>query len=1423
MIFFAKKYKSKKKAVFSQLFVKTSQCWCWYRIISFILFITFSSVLLTSTLVYSTKEESNENKAIESSRTNTKKTKTIPQSKTGKDKKVGFQDFGDRLPLVDIKLNNVVTEDRRFKTQPNSPAALESFSKHNKYQPYFEIGGAKYFNQKSKVAGIYDLFIPLLQTEDQLFFTDLRIFDRSGSSSEANVHLGYRKLLPNTNEMFGIYGAYDYRKSVSTNSFNQLTFGVEYWRNRVFIGGNFYVPLGIQKKVANESASSSTRGLPIIFDDITVIQNTEKKTVTKAYDRIMPGADAEVGYAITDSLTSYIGGYYFAAHEADTMVGPKIRLTYDYQKRNGRILWVIDGVSIEAGAQYDNVRKASAYLGLRFKIGLVNFSNNSNISGFERHMVELVRRDPDIVVGKVQSEDIKETTTYNISETKDEDRPNKKGQRAEETQKKQESIQGLLDQLELKRDATWKDVQKQVIKSHPDHGGNNETFQRYLKAYEELKARRVEFENRSINTLDTKQPLSKTDEDENKRIDKNEIRKVLLGAFGLSESATARDVAKQYHELSRLYHPDKSVGNKEEAGKKFRNYTALYNHIKEEFFKETVRDFYTETSSYGSNSPYMTERNSKEMLVVPSVNVTSDFKTGIIVIKNNKSLSEAKIVTQGSDIKKTRHIYNLFTVNKGNPLKVSNVFMGNQTITQERLPISTGSSYLPTLGQIEYLIFIPTRIIDIAVNQIFEMLLPIKPVEAGGIGYVLEKIGREIGRVLKQIFRFLNKANGGKPVKIGPTFDFGGDGRPRLKDIEFTANDPHGNEVKYRVYERKKDDGSTTWSTESQLPKEGPIKPSTAPERENEKQKIDLRKPKPCDIDTRDAILKAFNLFVNPQYQPQEYGWLYRNYRDAKSYVYDTVYNFFGKEYLVPYEYYDYGYNQKLEDARDIGTKLSGAFEAYDRYLTSSNEYSFLDSDTRLKHQKYETERWDKLNCDTAQILFQNGMWNDMDVRNSFKQAFKQGYMATKLADANDEYFKSFIDKRLWAIETNLQNELEAALKKGYDILEGDVDAHINKYLDSNALDGALRIIANNPFKQDFKEAAKELLEANVDDFEPILGRKWTVYSVQLGDYEYSSTYPKVTKITNSIEGHVYDEHYEYGPSVVTPQDFINDLKKHPTLSNDWKEKIDSILKATPDIIQAYDYTTATFDFLAAKKSIVKGAILGGAATFGACELVCEGVCAATGGLIGATAGGAGAPPGIIVGAELGAVQCPGLCFAFSAAGATAGIVYNFDSEDSDKAYYSKSVKEKKDAFGKIRSDFDTKVQKHHIASPKNKDYTKDIKRVTDKYSFNLNGEENFKFLPEKAEKIVDGKTITEKFHMGRHTNKYHERIIEELRSIDKTITEEFKQLTQAQKDQKFVELFHEKIAKNVEKILEKTKKVVETAKEVAKELPKEL
>lgn len=492
---FAYKYKSNRKRGYAD------ECsyWHWRRVVSLVVLITFSSSIFSPVFalnLLSANESHISNHSSTAIKTKYRKLKphhlvpTLIQSKTNKN--IGSQ-FN----------------------QPQN----QLFSAQNKYQPYLEIGGAKYFNQASRAASICDLFIPLLQSDDQLVFADLRVFDRTGSASEGNLHLGFRKLYPDTKQMWGVYGAFDQKRSNRGNSFNQITIGIEYWNNSWFVGGNIYKPIGTTSRYIGKTQAQE---LMFIGRDVVEI----KTTTNTSYEKALSGIDAEIGYAITDNLTSYIGGYYFSAKNTESIVGPKIRLTYDYQKTTGRILGILDGVSVEAGAQHDKSRGGSAYVGIKFKVGLTNLKKNSNIFGFERHMVELVRRDPDVVVGQVREEKV---------ESKKIKLPNK----------------------------------------NPSNGDVTSNPKPKLKPEPESKPKPKPKPKSSGGEL-----VVKDEESEAKKVS----LKKLLKDFGLPENATLKDAKKLHHKYAFIYHPDRN----KDGEKKFIYYQNLFEEIKKAFSSDPV-------------------------------------------------------------------------------------------------------------------------------------------------------------------------------------------------------------------------------------------------------------------------------------------------------------------------------------------------------------------------------------------------------------------------------------------------------------------------------------------------------------------------------------------------------------------------------------------------------------------------------------------------------------------------------------------------------------------------------------------------------------------------------------------------------------------------------------------------------------------
>ena len=266
--------------------------------------------------------------------------------------------------------------------------AAESASAKNNYQPYIQIGGTRFFHvQESNTAAIADVFVPLWQQDlSNLVFTDLRINDRSGTPFEGTVHLGYRHLFSDEQQMFGVYGAWDRKKTLYGSYFNQITLGGEYWNKNWFMGANVYKPIMDTTKVLDRRITS----VPVSpFDN-------QQITVDLLHEKAMPGADDEVGYEFIEGLVGYVGGYYFAASGVNTICGPRAILTYDWSLANGRILGIFDKVGLEAGVQRDTPRGITWYLSANVRVGWL-FDKKLELRGLSRHMIDPVRRDIDVI------------------------------------------------------------------------------------------------------------------------------------------------------------------------------------------------------------------------------------------------------------------------------------------------------------------------------------------------------------------------------------------------------------------------------------------------------------------------------------------------------------------------------------------------------------------------------------------------------------------------------------------------------------------------------------------------------------------------------------------------------------------------------------------------------------------------------------------------------------------------------------------------------------------------------------------------------------------------------------------------------------------------------------------------------------------
>lgn len=221
--------------------------------------------------------------------------------------------------------------------------------------------------------------------------------DISGVPFEGNLHFGYRHLFPDSQHSFGVYGAFDRRKTASGNYFNQFTLGGEYWFSKIFIGANVYQPIGAATKKIRENDGLTDDASPAgtVYRNVGVTYDLLK-------EKVLPGVDIEVGYELLPGLVGYVGGYYFSASEVATVCGPRARITYDWFLDNSRgILKVLDKFGFEASVQNDKYRGTIWRFSTNFRLGWSSSRQQSALPGISYHMVDRVRRDADLVVGKI--------------------------------------------------------------------------------------------------------------------------------------------------------------------------------------------------------------------------------------------------------------------------------------------------------------------------------------------------------------------------------------------------------------------------------------------------------------------------------------------------------------------------------------------------------------------------------------------------------------------------------------------------------------------------------------------------------------------------------------------------------------------------------------------------------------------------------------------------------------------------------------------------------------------------------------------------------------------------------------------------------------------------------------------------------------
>jgi len=259
-------------------------------------------------------------------------------------------------------------------------------AEHRIWRPYTDLS---FRGGDNREMGEADLFLPLVQDNDQLLFADLRGKFFDDDSSEGNWGLAYRQIRP-SKWILGGYAFYDLRDSTFNNTWHQGTFGAELmnvdWDFRL----NGYLAEGGAQATGTPTAS--------LVSGTIVVQNS----IERAYS----GFDAEIGKLLWASrgdydaeVRGYVGGFHFDddAPGFPDISGPRARLEMRLYDLN--LLGRDSRLTFGYQYQYDDVRDSqhTALVTLRIPFGRGGGRSGRRMTPLERRMVEPIFRDVDVV------------------------------------------------------------------------------------------------------------------------------------------------------------------------------------------------------------------------------------------------------------------------------------------------------------------------------------------------------------------------------------------------------------------------------------------------------------------------------------------------------------------------------------------------------------------------------------------------------------------------------------------------------------------------------------------------------------------------------------------------------------------------------------------------------------------------------------------------------------------------------------------------------------------------------------------------------------------------------------------------------------------------------------------------------------------
>ncbi len=290
------------------------------------------------------------------------------------------------LTLSEVFAKNSELKEKH--TNPNTKEQKKRDLLHDKkWRSAVRLGG-KYGNQRH--LGQIALFSPLIQSDTDLLYLDLRFAAYTNSSKEGNFGIGKRWITANNQFILGIYAFYDCRSTEFKNIVNQLSLGFEAMSETWDYRANFYYPRHTTKErdknhqTVVERSRPQSRGADLyhVVDCYTYADRFREVP--------LKGFDLEIGRSILgfEPLRMYGAYYHFQGKaEAPTINGFRLRANFRLNEY----------VSFQLEGSRDKVRKNVGFIGVQLTIPLGEVSKKRELTSLEKRMTELPRRDLDIV------------------------------------------------------------------------------------------------------------------------------------------------------------------------------------------------------------------------------------------------------------------------------------------------------------------------------------------------------------------------------------------------------------------------------------------------------------------------------------------------------------------------------------------------------------------------------------------------------------------------------------------------------------------------------------------------------------------------------------------------------------------------------------------------------------------------------------------------------------------------------------------------------------------------------------------------------------------------------------------------------------------------------------------------------------------